>query len=639
VTTHSHFRLKRLRVIKSGLPLYDQDFHLGVNIIRGENGSGKSTISDFIFFVLGGEFENWKSAAAKCDEVQAEVVTQGGNLTFRRAINKAQTPVDVFFGSMADAERHALDGWNRYPIRRTDTQESFSQMFFRASGIPEAQSQGASNITMHQILRLLYSDQRTPAAFLFRYESFDTKEIREAVGDLICGLSVYELYEVELRLRDLAKQFDEKERQLSALLAAMPVNEALTSVGAVDDQLARLTKEYDAVTGEIITVDQYVNDGQVQSFLSERTKGTQALRKARQEIGSIEEQRQVNELERDDLRKFVDYLTELSNRLARAQASLDIVGNIDFTRCPACLAELTSDASAGHCCVVCGSETDPEKERSRYLQIKMDIDIQLRESKQLLDDKQRASLHLDKEIREHRRSYQDALSEFSVKYDMSTSPRESFLAERHQRLGRIDRERTELGRLRERALLIQVASEEKALLQAEISRLKDRQTAIELSGRHRKAKALTLVSNTARKILRDDLERQQEFQNAQVVTVNFVDNSVMVDSELNFAESSNVIVKNAAILSLLLAATVDEQFYHPRFAIFDNIEDKGMEQDRSHNFQKMIVRLSAEARLQHQIIFTTSMPDPELETASLVVGPHYTHENRTLAFPQSPSDG
>jgi hypothetical protein len=88
-------------------------------------------------------------------------------------------------------------------------------------------------------------------------------------------------------------------------------------------------------------------------------------------------------------------------------------------------------------------------------------------------------------------------------------------------------------------------------------------------------------------------------------------------------------------LALLLAATTDEQFYHPRFAVFDNIEDKGMEQDRSHNFQQMIVRLSAAARLKHQIIFTTSMPDAKLETVDLVVGPHYSHENRTLAFAQS----
>jgi hypothetical protein len=121
-----------------------------------------------------------------------------------------------------------------------------------------------------------------------------------------------------------------------------------------------------------------------------------------------------------------------------------------------------------------------------------------------------------------------------------------------------------------------------------------------------------------------------EFQNAQTVSVNFAGNTVLVDGELNFAESSNVIVKNAAILSLLFAATEDEQFYHPRFALLDNIEDKGMEQDRSHNFQEIIVRLSEAARLDHQVIFTTSMFNPALDEEDLVVGPHYTHDNRAL---------
>ena len=140
----------------------------------------------------------------------------------------------------------------------------------------------------------------------------------------------------------------------------------------------------------------------------------------------------------------------------------------------------------------------------------------------------------------------------------------------------------------------------------------------------------TRVSDTARGILRQDLERQAEFRNAQTVSIKFGDNSVLVDGELNFAESSNVIVKNAAILSLLLAATQDEHFYHPRFALLDNIEDKGMEQDRSHNFQELIVGLSQNTSLDHQIIFTTSMFIPSLDNEGYVIGPNYTHERRTL---------
>ena len=171
-----------------------------------------------------------------------------------------------------------------------------------------------------------------------------------------------------------------------------------------------------------------------------------------------------------------------------------------------------------------------------------------------------------------------------MKYDISTSPRESFAAERHQRIGQIDREKGELSRLRERVVEIKKLSEEKANLQAEITRLKDCQDALERAGRNRKGEALSLVSDIARNILHRDLERQAEFKRAASVSLKFADNSIKVDGELNFAASSNVILKNGAILSLLLAAAEDLQFYHPRFSLFDNIEDKGMEPARSHNF-------------------------------------------------------
>ena len=619
--TYSQIRLNRLRITRRGEAVYDQKFHAGVNIIRGENGSGKSTIADFIFYILGGEFENWKTAAAACDQIQAEVTTRGGIMTLRRDIERAQTPIDVYFGPMSDAEKHGLDGWESYPIRRSGGRESFSQIMFRASGIPEAQSQGAANITMNQIMRLLYSDQRTPAAFLFRYESFDTREIRGAVGDLICGLSVYELYENELTIRELDKRFDEKSRRLSAMLDAMPSEEALANVETIDKRLVGLSEEDDKLRNEITNAADHIDENEVKSFVQARTKAAAALRKYRDQIAANEQTLQVNDLETTDLTGFLEYLEELSSKLAKAEGASEIVGNIDFTHCPACLTPLTDHHDSDRC-ILCGADTDREQEKSRYLQIRMDIDIQLRESRQLFEEKTRTTAQLGQELRRMRRDYQNLLSEYTVRYDVSTSPRESFIAERFQRIGQIDRERTTLGGLRERALEIQALSEEKATLQEQINRLKDRQKALEASSRQRRMQAMTRVSDTARGILTQDLERQAEFKNANDVIINFEQNSVHVDGELNFAESSNVIVKNTAILSLLLAATEDE-----------NIEDKGMEQERSHNFQEIIVRTSKAARLDHQVIFTTSMFNPALDEEELVIGPHYNHENRALNLP------
>jgi hypothetical protein len=116
------------------------------------------------------------------------------------------------------------------------------------------------------------------------------------------------------------------------------------------------------------------------------------------------------------------------------------------------------------------------------------------------------------------------------------------------------------------------------------------------------------------------------------VTVNFGDDAILVDGKLNFAESSNVVLKNTALLSIFSAATLDEEFWHPRFLLLDNVEDKGMEMPRSHNFQRLIVERSNAAKFEHQIIFTTSMINPALEQDVYVIGPKYTKAKRTLSL-------
>lgn len=625
------FMLNRLRVIRRGQAVYDQAFHSGVNIIRGENGCGKSTISDFIFYVLGGEFDKWKKAASQCDQVQAEVVTTGGVITIKRDIKTAQTPAQVFFGPMRDAERQALDNWMSYPIRRQESRESFSQIMFRAAGIPEAQSQGSANITMNQILRLLYADQRTPAAFLFKFEGFDTPEIREAVGDLICGLSVYDLYDAQLKLRSLKTEFDDASTRLTALIRSLPMEEGLANVDTLDNRVKALNAEEILVTAEAKNVDQAVDGAQTDRFLAERRAAITKINRLKGKIREAEGELETVTFELADLQRFIEYLTDLADKLPRAQVSAELVGNIEFTHCPACLTPLNQTSGTDHCSV-CGAETDPERERSRYLSIKLDLDIQIREARQLFLEKESAQGRHQREIRELNREYEAVLADFSTKYDISISPRESYLASRHQRLGQIGREREYLNQLRERALEIRQLSDEKARLQGEITKVSDQLKALETQSQKRRMVALTAISDIARELLHSDLPRQKEFMEAKQVSIKFDDNALSVDGDMNFADSSSVILKNTAILSLFSAATFDPKFYHPRFVLLDNVEDKGMEERRSHNFQKLIVARSEAAKARHQIIFTTSMICPDLNVEQYTIGPEYDHDHHTLEF-------
>jgi hypothetical protein len=104
---------------------------------------------------------------------------------------------------------------------------------------------------------------------------------------------------------------------------------------------------------------------------------------------------------------------------------------------------------------------------------------------------------------------------------------------------------------------------------------------------------------------------------------------------MNFAASSMVFLKNAFHLAVLLASTQHQFFRYPRFVLFDNIEDKGMEPARSHRFQQLVVESSRATDTDHQIILTTSMIAPELDIAELTVGPFYTHDRKSLAISAS----
>lgn len=622
-------RLNRLRVMRNGGAVYDQPFHDGVNIIRGKNGSGKSTISDFIFFILGGEFEDWKEAASLCDEVQAEIETLKGKLTLKRSTRSKTSPVQVFFGSLENAKDHALDGWQSFPLKRQASNESFTQVLFRALDIPEAKSDGASNITIHQLLRLCYADQRTPPGRLFRFEAFDTQNIREAVGDLICGISGYEIYEANLKLRELDKDFAQISSRLSGLLKALPPDKALRNSMSINSAINELNIERKELERQIDEVDRNVKSDDTKEYLKERGVARDKVIKQREQIQSIESKIKKTEYELIEIEEYQSYLLNLVEKLDFSEKSYNSIGEIDFVYCPACGKELTGNVQEEHC-GLCRSKLNHEDKKSRYSQIRVDVEIQRRETKQLLSQKNSEILDAKKEYRGLKNIHQSVLSEYKSKYSGDRGPREAYLAQRTSRIGHINAEIDFLTKSLDIAGEIDSLTIQKSEIQSEINSLKDRKVALERQAGKRRSIALTKISDIAVSLLKADFKRQEEFEDSTHVEINFENDAMSVDGKANFAESSNVFLKNTAIFSIFLASGVDEKFFHPRFLLMDNIEDKGMEQERSHLFQRLIVERATEIRVPYQVIFTTSMMNPELELDDYVIGPAYTREEKSL---------
>ncbi|TWB43525.1 hypothetical protein [Nitrospirillum pindoramense] len=266
------------------------------------------------------------------------------------------------------------------------------------------------------------------------------------------------------------------------------------------------------------------------------------------------------------------------------------------------------------------------------LEIKLDISMQLRESRQILEAKEAAHQKDSAELKSARHELRRRNLEFRSAFELAGSPRDAKLAELNNRIGQIGQEITYLGSIRELAERVAKLIAERDAANNEVDRLTTVITRLSSVTSGRISQAMSMVSTRAKSLLKQDLKRQEEFADPGMVTVDFADDAVLVDGKMNFAESSNVVLKNAAILALLGAAAEDKKFWHPRLVLMDNVEDKGMEQKRSHNFQNIIVNLSQQAQLTHQIIFTTSMPNPDLDMKKFAIGPHYTERNRTLNF-------
>ena len=108
---HNNLFLHRLLIYTdNGQVAYDEHFHKGINIIRGNNSSGKSTITHFIFYVLGGDFIDFVPEARLCSSVYAEVEINKAILTIKREVNKndkdeikKNAPMYIYWGNMEES--------------------------------------------------------------------------------------------------------------------------------------------------------------------------------------------------------------------------------------------------------------------------------------------------------------------------------------------------------------------------------------------------------------------------------------------------------------------------------------------------------------------------------------------------------
>jgi len=622
-------QINRLAVYKSGKSVYDQKFHNGVNIIRGANSTGKSTIADFIFFVLGGDITKWKPEAAGCDFVVAEVKMNEALVTLRRKISEHRNqPMDIFWGAMEAGLASAVEGWEIYSFRRSSEKESFSQALFRALALPEVRSDTDSNITMHQLLRLMFVDQMSPPDSLFIQEQFDSPFTRKTIFDLLVGLFDDTLYSDELKLRQARQKAEETKTRIDALLGAMTDLEQEVDPAVLEqeirekqEQLVKITNHLQELAAQPALTAEPAADNSAQL-----QKDFEALRRERtaltQELARIE-------VEIEDSEQFIAELTKRSQSLNESVAMRNILGTLEIQFCPQCLQPLNT-AHQEQSCKLCGQQLPTGASGSQRLRLQQELAMQIRESSTLLDGKRITLQQLQARLPGVRRAAEQAEQQLKEALSKVTSQRNMELDELYQKRGSLESEVGYLIKFHKAAATFSALHETAGRLAADIRELELRIEAKRRTQVYRRSLTDAHLSDNAVGFLRADLPSEEHFEVAQKVTVDVGVNSFAVDGRNQFSASSVTFLKNAVHFAFLFSSLELDFFRYPRLIVCDNIEDKGMVAARSQNLQHLIVERSSKFDVEHQIIFTTSMIATDLNNPTYCVGEEYTHENKSL---------
>lgn len=626
--------VRRLRVERLGQQVYDEVFHSGANIIRGDNSSGKSTILNLLYYGIGGDVTDWSPIALLCTRVLVEVSLNGNIATLSREISaKAGQPMEIYGGTMDDGLGAAASEWSKYGYRRSESRESFSQILFRLLDIPEASNEASGNVTIHQILRLMYADQLSPVGTLFKFEQFDPPLLRDAVGRLVFGAYDNELYANELTLKELGKEFSDVDSELAAITRLVGRTEQVLTPSWLEAEERKIAGERMRIESEISEAERAVYELGASESLS-----LTAQRQAYEEVQRL--QFQINEtaaaidatkFEMTDATKFIVDLEGKLAALTDSAATSNAFGQITFQYCPACYSAIEADHPA-HACHLCKNPFDNERARARLVSLVNDTSRQLRQSRSLQKERAGELAHLEQTLEDRTSVWRSAANRLASLAATPSSDARQRLRNLQRSAGYIDRQMEDLEGKRKLSAAFERLAARKAELNGRISALSTRNDLLRTALANRLAVAYASVERQVLDLLHGDLPREQAFINAKSVQFDFVSNKLSVDNQSYFSASSRVILRNSFFVALFAAATQDVSFRHLRLCILDSIEDKGMQVERSHNFQRMLLQKSLVATCEHQVIFATSMIAPELEQPALTVGHYSTHDNPTLAI-------
>ncbi|HGB4216710.1 TPA: AAA family ATPase [Salmonella enterica subsp. enterica serovar Bovismorbificans] len=625
------FFVSKLKVFQNGREAFSCNFHKGVNVIRGRNSSGKTTIMDLLAFSIGAENIRWKPQALLCTLTLVEVLLNNKPACFRREISKeSMRPLSIFWGEMGEALQSSPSQWELYPFKRSEKSLSFSQVILNALDMPLAQGEGASILTMHQILRVLYADQPSVHSPIFRNDNFDKALTRETVGDYLCGIYDDVLYSSLIRLKQVDSELSTKITELRSIFTVLGRSGQSENIHFIEQRIADLEQEKNDIYNKLNDLKgRAVSEGNNKKSDREKTDNLRKrLNKAKEKEVKNTDHINVLEMEVADSEMFINELEARLQALNESGIAREYFSNVQFQFCPSCLSELHS-SSEGECSL-CKSHAPEGSEAPQLLRMKNEISVQLKESRYLLEHNIEKLKELKLQAPILKKNVQSLIREYEAVSTVWENAYEIEFEALTKALGRIEEEINQAYESQKLSDVISELQKNRDDLQSEKERLESLIESLQSKEESRKKDISQTVESIMTRLLKLDLPLQTEFIDPKQINFSFVDNEVYVNGSKNFSESSAVVLRHIFHLALLTASLEKPYMRLPRFLMLDGIDDGGMEKERSHNLQKIIVQEAETYEYDFQLIYATSEINPQYDNTDLIVGRYFNPEDRSL---------
>lgn len=380
-----------------------------VNVLLGDNNSGKSTLIKLILFCLGAPIKSFIDEISReklCDSVTLEVTFKTGKQV--RIIRKLPVSDAILVTPIKDNEELVNDEIVVFSATE------FSDFLLENEGYSIDKITYAKNKTasfrFYFLLRAIYVDQDTTAhnilSDLDMGQDYFTGQpiIKKSIIEKLLGKDNSELQRIRVLIQELSKSQTELSSQIAFLKGQKEELENTNNLdlNKFDTELLKI-KEEKEVLGSV----EYEQICKIKN-LNDNVITTELIMNQKQLKVKIE-QDQILKLEINDLENIIKSLTEDAAMLNYKIAAKDILEDLPILYCPNCLSELSEETVKKGLCENCHKKTVEEKIMNSAT-MKKTLNDSIVEAEELLQIKKNLLNHnkgeivaLEKAIREEKK--------------------------------------------------------------------------------------------------------------------------------------------------------------------------------------------------------------------------------------------